>query len=125
MDEPRKNEVAHTEHVLRFANVGPNNAPDIRLYRAPTVMDGSGTHLRLPHRVQWDDLRAGDIVIALQIGDMNGNSEAVDILEFWRVISAGSGEAEVMVNHLVGFTNGEVAYDSLAGMVGADPAEGQ
>lgn len=113
----------HTEHVLFECWVSDSNAPDVQLFRAPTTLDGSGTHTRLPHRVAWDDLRANDLVIALQLGDLPGSKQVVDVLQIWHVLEVSNREARVMVNNIVGSAaDGEFVYDRLAGLVGVPPS---
>ena len=95
------------------------NAPDVRLFRAPTVYDGSGTHLRLPHGVRWEDLKKDDIVIALTTEELDDSTRIITALQFWHVLEAKDGEATVLVNNIVGSAaDGASVYDRLAGLVG-------
>jgi hypothetical protein len=115
----------HTEHVLFECVVSASNAPDVRLFRAPTVHNASGTHKRLPHEVTWDDLRQEDLILALQIEELGNGIRIVSILQFWHVLEAKDGEARVMVNNIVGSAgDGEFVYDRLAGLVGMPPSTG-
>lgn len=115
--------VAHTEHILFECWVSDSNAPDIHLFRAPTVLDGRGTHKRLPHKVAWRDLSPDDKIIALKIDSVGSGIEVLSILQFWHVLEVREGEARAMVNNIVGSSgDGEYVYDSLAGLLGLQPS---
>jgi hypothetical protein len=113
----------HTEHVLTECWVGDANAPDLRLFRAPTVHDSSGTHKRLPHEISWHDLRKDDMIVALQTEEVGPSDRVISVLQFWRVLEVRDGEARVLVNNLVGCgEDGEFVYDRLVGLVGLPPS---
>lgn len=113
----------HTEHVLFECCVSDSNLPEIQLFRAPTTLDGSGRHTRLPHRVVWDELRPDDLILALQMCDLPAGAQVIDVLQIWHVLKVSNGEARVMVNNIVGSAaNGEFVYDRLAGLVGVPPS---
>lgn len=113
----------HTEHMLFECWVDGNTASATRLFRAPTVLDGSGTHKRLPHEVGWDDPREGDLVVAVQIEEVGPTATVIAVLQFWHVLEARDGEARVLVNNLVGSAgDAESVYDRLAGLVGMPPS---
>jgi hypothetical protein len=109
--------------VLFECWVSGANAPNVRLFRAPTVLDGSGTHKRLPHEVTWEDLRRKDVVVALQEEVLSSGKCVIAVLQLWDVLEARNGEARVLVNNLVGSAaDGEFVYDRLAGLVGRPPS---
>ena len=83
--EPRRR-VCHTEHDIWDCWVGPDNARYVRLFGAPTVLDGSGTYKRLPHEVKWTDVRKGDVVLALMLDEEDGDTTTIDVLQFWHVL---------------------------------------
>ena len=115
--------IAHTEHILFECWVSDSNAPDVHLFRAPTVLNGSGTHERLPHKVNWKDLCTGDKIIAIQIDSVGSGIEVLSILQLWHVLEVVEGEARVMVNNIVGSGgDGEYVYDRLAGLLGLPPS---
>lgn len=120
-----KEHACHTEHILWECWVGPHNAEETKLFRAPTVLDGSGTHRRLPHRVSWGELTVGDLVIALLSDTVPSGPKVMFILQFWRVIEVeeGGDSVRVVVNNIVGSAaDGEFVYDRIAGLVGAPPS---
>ena len=120
-----KEQVCHTEHILWDCWVGPDNTEGTKLFRAPTVLDGSGTHKRLPHRVQWGDLKVGDLVIALLTDTVASGPDVLFVLQFWRVLEVeeGGDSVRVAINNIVGSAaDGEYVYDRIAGLVGAPPS---
>ena len=126
MREKPKDIPVHTEHLLFECTVSDLNAGDLRLFRAPTVHDGSGTYKRLPHEITLNDLRADDMVVALHINERGNEKTTISNLQFWRVLEAQHGEARILVNNLVGSSgDGEYVYDRLAGMVGLPPSPGK
>jgi hypothetical protein len=105
--------------------VGPLNAEGIKMFRAPKVLDGSGSDQWLPHRVEWRDLKVGDLVIALLTKTLAADTEVMFVLQFWRVLEvADEGESvHVEINNIVGAAaDGEYVYDRIAGLVGAPPS---
>src|SRR5690349_19184492 len=113
----------HTEHILFECVVSAANASDVQLFRAPTVHDGSGTHLRLPHQISWRDLKKDDIVVALLTEGLDDSTRVITTLQFWHVLDANDGEATVLVNNIVGSAgDGAFVYDRLAGLVGRPPS---
>lgn len=46
-----------------------NCGDDVILFRAPVVLDGSGTYKRLPHQIRWEHVQPGDAIIAISIDD--------------------------------------------------------
>jgi hypothetical protein len=115
----------HTEHMLWKCWVGPHNTEGTKLFRAPAVLDGSGTHRRLPHQVGWGDLKVGDLVIALLIDTAGSGPEVIFVLQFWRVLEVEEerDSVRVEINNIVGSAaDGEFVYDRIAGLVGAPPS---
>ena len=105
----------HTEHVLLRFTISDNNVFGLKLYRAPTDMGSSGTKNRLPNEVDFSDLLADDIIVAVKI-----ESRILEVLQFWRVISRDNDEIVVMVNNIIGSGYcGEFVFDRMAGLAGA------
>ena len=122
MPERRKNRVSHTEHEIWDCWVGPANAPDVRLFRSPTVLDGSGTYERLPHEIRWTDAKKGDVILALLIDERDDIPTTVDVLQFWHVLEVDDDTLHVEVNNIVGSAaDGEYVYDRFAGLLGLPP----
>jgi hypothetical protein len=116
----------HTEHILFECSVGPDNADGVQLFRAPTVLDGSGTHQRLPHSITWEDMRSGDRIVAIRFVDLGNGVRVIDILQFWHVLEKGEGgdTFRVEINNIVGGGgDGEFVYDRIAGLLGLPPGE--
>ena len=112
------------EHTLYKCVVGPNNcANGIILFRAPVVLDGSGTYKRLPHQVQWQHLQEGDAVIAIDIGEGPSGQKVLDVMQFWRVLRKEDDESfEVEVNNIVGMAGfGDYVYNQIARLVDLPP----
>lgn len=102
--------------------VGPLNAPDVRLFRSPTVLDGSGTYRRLPHEITWTDAKKGDVILALLLDERGNGPATVKLLQFWHVIEVDDDTLDVEFNNLVGAgADGEEIYDRFVGMLGLPP----
>lgn len=111
------------EHELAECTVGPMNVPDdVMLFRAPVVLDGSGTHKRLPQQVRWEHIQEGDAIFAIAI-DSSFDSPIIDTLQFWHVVRKEDEECfTVMVNNIVGMgAFGNHIYASMAKLVGLPP----
>src|SRR5689334_10684980 len=125
-----KKTAVHTEYMLHECVMCPTDDEETpRLFRAPTVHDGSGTHKRLPHEIRWDEAQVGDVLLALLTDEMEredgGTMEVMFTLQVWRVLKVNGEELTVLVKNLVGMAaDGEFVYDRLAGLVGAPPSEG-
>jgi hypothetical protein len=116
---------AHTEHMLFECVVSGASAPDVRLFRPPTVHDGNSTQAGHLNEVSWKDLNKDDIVVALVIEGIDESTRVISILQIWHVLEISNGEARVLVNHFVGSgANLEFVYDRLAGLVGLLPSTG-
>jgi hypothetical protein len=79
----------------------------------------------LPHRVEWSDLKVGDLVIALLIDTVASGPEVIFVFQFWRVLEVeeGGDSVRVDINNIVGSAaDGEYVYDRIAGLVGAPPS---
>lgn len=117
--------VTVTEHKLYECWVSPSsNATDVRLFRAPIINDGSGDYRRLPHEITWNDLSVGDVVLAIQIGEIpSKGTNVIDVLQFWHVLERrADDEFRIRVNNLVGMAgDGEYVYDRMAGLLGLPP----
>jgi hypothetical protein len=120
-----KRNTVTVEHELVECTVGPMNVgEDVMLFRAPVVLDGSGTHKRLPQQVQWEHIQEGDAIFAIAI-DASFDSPIIDTLQFWRVIRKDDEESfTVQVNNIVGMgANGQQVYEQMAILVGL-PSDG-
>lgn len=86
MREKSKDIPVHTEHLLFECTVSDLNAGDLRLFRAPTVHDGSGTYKRLPHEITLNDLlvahRPGSWAELHKIRLAQGRSTASDRISY-------------------------------------------
>jgi len=97
------------------ANVGPNNIPEgCRLFRAPVVLDASGSIKRLPEEVEWKHVQAGDLLIVIGFGDRPSGGHVLDQLMFMKVISnPAEDEFEVQYDRFVGYGSGQMIHDRL------------
>ena len=111
------------EHTLRKVWVSPDRLPsDIILFRAPVILDGSGSYKRLPHQIQWSNLQEGDAVIAMVLGDGPSGQAILDLLQFWTVLSINDDVFEIEVNNIVGMAgDGVYVYNQIAALVGLPP----
>lgn len=122
MSEKRRARACHTEHEIWECWVGPTNASEVRLFRSPTVLDGSGTHYRLPHEITWTDAQKGDLILAILIDERGSIPSSVFVLQFWHVLEIEDDSLLVEVNNLVGSAaDGEYIYDRFAGLLGLPP----
>ena len=113
-----------TEHSLVECAVGPDNCgSDILLFRAPVILDGSGSYKRLPHQVDWSHLQEGDAVIAITFHDGPSSQKVLDVLQFWNVLRRdGQDTLIVSVNNVVGMAgDGQYVYDRIAALAGLPP----
>src|SRR5262245_35386919 len=74
-----------TQSKLYRAKVGPSNAPDLLLFRAPTILDASGYHKRLPHQIDWQHVQMGDLLIAIEM-DQRGGALTIHSLRIMDVV---------------------------------------
>lgn len=97
------------------ATVGPMNVPnEFRKFRAPVVLDASGSVKRLPEEVEWHHIQEGDLLIVLCIGDRPSGGFVLDDLEFWKVTAKNAeDEFEVLYTRFVGFSSGQAIHDRL------------
>lgn len=120
MTDQRKINVQHT---FRKVHVSPDRLPeDIILFRAPVILDGSGSYKRLPHQVQWANLQEGDAVIAMVLGDGPSGQAILDLFQFWNVLSIDDDVFEIEVNNIAGMAgDGVYVYNQIAALVGLPP----
>ena len=121
MSDPR---IITPEHELIRCAVGPNNVgPDVLLFRAPVIRDGSGSYKRLPHQIQWEHVQVDDAIIAVSLRDGPSGQKIMDILQFWSVVDQEDEETFwVEVNNVVGMAgDGEYVYNRIASLVGLPP----
>ena len=99
-----------------------NVGNDVMLFRAPVVLDGSGSYKRFLHQVQWEHIQEGDALFAISI-DNDIDPPIIDILQFWRVIRKEDDESfTVQVNNIVGMAaNGQQVYERMAALVELPP----
>jgi hypothetical protein len=114
-----------TEHTLFNHAVGRHNAGDrLTIFRAPTIMDGSG-HKRMPHEIDWEHVQVGDSLIAISIWERESGLRTLERLSLLDVVGKADEQTfEVYVNDIVplGF-DGKVIYDRIAALLGKPEAE--
>ncbi len=104
------------------ASVSPSNVPDtFRKFRAPVVLDASGSIKRLPEEVDWCHIQEGDLLIVLCIGDRPSGGFVLDDLEFWKVTAkTAEDEFDVLYTRFVGFSSGQSVHDRLNELFATD-----
>lgn len=103
-------------HVISATVASSNFYSDcgMRFFRAPVVLDASGSIKRLPEEIQWKHIQEGDLLIVLTIGDRPSGGNVLDQLEFWKVLKQTAHEEfDVLINRFVGFSSGQYIHDRL------------
>ena len=118
---PRDRDIrcCHTEHVIWRLGVGPINASEVRIFRAPTALNTGRPCEQSLREINWTDAKKGDLILALCLDPQDSAPAAVHVLQFWRVLDADDDVLEVEANILVGAgADGEYIYDRIAGLLG-------
>ena len=110
-------------YELQRVTVGSCNVyPDMNLtlFRAPVVLESSGSFKSYPHVVEWKHLQRGDLVIAIAVH----NENTMHNCQLWHVLAADTEncEFEVEVLNICGLGNfGGNIYERMANLMGVDP----
>ena len=119
MSEKRSMRCCHTEHELWRCGVGPTNAEDTRLFRAPNVLDGSDACWGSLQEISWTDAEPGDVIFALYLNERIGFPSTIPLLQFWHVLEVQDDTWLVEVNCIAGSgSDGQYVYDRMVGLLG-------
>ena len=120
MDNQKKE--IETRHSLYSAGlVSDHIGDDMVIFRAPTILDGSGYHKRLPEEVKFEHIQVGDSLIIVSIYARPSGMRTLELLRFVDVVGVSEygDEYEVFINDIVppGST-GKQVFDRMADMLG-------
>ncbi len=98
---------------------------EILKFRAPVILDSSGSHKRLPEQVEWEHIQIGDFIMAIAMTDHASGGKILDYLDFWHVIDKPAvDEFEVRIHRVCGYSSGQYVYDRFVEMFASDPEAG-
>jgi hypothetical protein len=122
-DETKDIETRHSLYSAVF--VDDHVRDGMILFRAPTVLDNSGTHKRLPEEIAFEHIQEGDSLIVMQINERSSGLRTLDSLRFIDVVrKEGSDAFEVLINDIVPpGSSGKIVFDRMADMLGKPHAE--